>query len=94
MPPPSTGLSSVGGCRPWSDRSPQPGPSGLGSGLQSSPGAARSRSGFGGRSSPAPSGAAEDDRASTSDLLDLDWMTPFGLFFASSGSSIAWRNRQ
>ena len=86
MPPPSTGLPGVGGCRPGSGRSapgrdcsPQPGPSGLGSGLRSSPGAARSRSGFGGRSSPAPSGAAEDDCAITSDLLDLDRDDSFAL---------------
>ena len=72
----SSGRPGVGGCRPGSDRSapgrdssPQPG---LGSGLRSSPDATQSRSGFDGRSSPAPSGAAEDDHASANDLLDLD----------------------
>ena len=100
MPPPS-GHSGVGGGCPGSDRSapgrdrsPQPGPSSLGSGLRSSPGAAWSHSGFAGHSSTAPWGAAEDDRASTYDSLDLDRVTSFGLFFASSGSFIAWRNQQ
>ena len=58
-----------------SDRacSPQPGPSGLRSGALTAPRAAdRSRSAFSGRSSPAPSGAAEDDRDSVSGLVDLD----------------------
>ena len=79
MPPPSSGCSGVGGGRPEGDRSapgrdrsPQLGTSGLASGLRSSPGTARSRSGFAGRSSPTPSGVVEDDRASTSDSLDLD----------------------
>ena len=79
MPPPHAGHPGIGGSCPWGDRSalvrdrsPLPGPSGLGSGLRSSPGAARSRSGFGGRSSPAPSGAAEDDHSSTFDSADLD----------------------
>ena len=79
MPPPSSGRSGVrGGCpesdcsAPGRDRSPQPVPSGLGLGVRSSPGAAWSRSGFAGRSSPAPLGVAEDNRASTSDSLDLD----------------------
>ena len=48
------------------------GPRGLGSGLRSSPGAAWSRSGFGGRSSPAPSGAVEDNCCNTLDFVDLD----------------------
>ena len=79
MPPPPAGRPCVGGSRPGGDRSapghdrsPQPGPSGLGSGVRSSPGAARSCSGFGGRSSPSPSGAAEDDHSSTFDSVDLD----------------------
>ena len=77
MPPPPAGRPGVGGSHPVGDRSasdydhsPQPGPLGLG--LQSLPGAARSRLGFGGRSSPAPSGAAEDDHSSTFDWVDLD----------------------
>ena len=49
------------------DRSPQPGPFGLGSGSRSATGADRSRSGYGCRSSPASSGVAEDDHASTFD---------------------------
>ena len=66
MPPSPAGHPGVGGSRSGGDRSaagcdrsPQPGPSGLGSG-------------FGGCSSPAPSVAADDDRASASDSVDLD----------------------
>ena len=54
------------------DRSPRPGPSGLGSGSRSSLGAGLSRSGYGGRFSPSPSGAAEDDRSSNFDSIDMD----------------------
>ena len=62
---------------PDRDHSPQPGPLGLGSGLWSSPGAARSRLGFGGRSSPASSGAVEYDHSGTFDSVDLDWDDSF-----------------
>ena len=86
-----TGRSEVGGGRSKSDRSasgrdrsPQPGPSGLGLGEWSAPGADRSRSWYRGRSSPAPSGVEEDDR----DALPV-WSIWIGLFFASSGSSMA-----
>ena len=79
MPPPPAGRPGVGGSWPGGDcsaldydHSPQPGPSGLGSGLWSSPDAARSRSGFVGRSSPISSGAAEDNPTSTFDSVDLD----------------------
>ena len=54
------------------DCSPQLGPSGLGSGLRLATGAERSRSKYGGRPSPTPSGATEDNRSSTFDLVDLD----------------------
>ena len=79
MPPPPAGRPGVDGGRSGGDRSasgrdrsPQPGPAGLGSGLQSSLVAEQSRLEYGGRSSPAPSGAAEDNRSSTFDSLDLD----------------------
>ena len=79
MPPPPAGLPGVGGSHSGGDcsasdcdRYPQPGPSGVGSGLWSSPGADRSRSEYGGRSSLAPSGSAEDDCSSTFDSVDLD----------------------
>ena len=88
MPPPPAGRPAIGGSHPGGDcsapdrgRFPQPGPWGLGSGLQSSPGAARSRSGFGGRASPAPSGAAEDDHSSLFDLVDLDRDDSFRVVF-------------
>ena len=64
MPPPPAGRPGVGGSRSKSDRSPQPGPSGLGCGSWS-------RSEYG-RSSSAPSGAADDDRSTTFDTVDLD----------------------
>ena len=79
MPPPPVGHPGMGGGRSGGDRSasdrdrsPQPGPSGLGSVSRSSPGADRSRSEYGGRSSPAPSGAAEDDCSSAFDSVYLD----------------------
>ena len=79
MPPPTSGLSGVGGDRSKSDRSasdhdcsPQPGPSGLGSGERSAPRADQSRLEYRGCSSPAPSGAAEDDRDGVSGSVDLD----------------------
>ena len=72
MPPPLAGRSDVGGGRSKSDRFPQPGPSGLGSGERSAPGADRSRLEYRGRSSPTPSGVAADDRDSSSGSVDLD----------------------
>ena len=79
MPPSPSRRSGVGGGRSKSDhsvsgrdRSPRPGPSGLGSGERSAPHTDRSRSEYCGRSSPTPSGAAEDDRDSISSLVDLD----------------------
>ena len=78
-PPPPYGRSGVGGGCSEGDHStsgrdlfPQPGPPGLGSGERSVPRADRSHSEYRGRSSPAPSGAAEDDRDSTSGSVDLD----------------------
>ena len=47
-------------------------PSGLGLGSRPATGADRSRSEHGGRSFPAPSGAADDDRSSTFDSVALD----------------------
>ena len=79
MPPPPAGRPGVSGGRSKSDRSasdhdhsPQLAPSGLGSGSRSATGADRSLSEYGGRSFPTPSGAAEEDRSSTFDLVDLD----------------------
>ena len=79
IPPPLAGRSGAGGDRSKSDRtasghdrSPQPGLLGLGSGERSVPGADWSRSGYRGRSSPAPSGVVEDDRDSSSGSVDLD----------------------
>ena len=79
MPPPPSRHPGAGGGRSecarsasGRARSPQPGPSGLGSGEQAAPCADRSRSGFHGQSSPTPSGAAEDDRDSVSGSVDLD----------------------
>ena len=73
MPPPPAGRPGVGGCRSKDDcsasdrdRSPQPGPSGLGSDERSALGADRSRLGYGVRSFPTPSGVAEDDCDSSS----------------------------
>ena len=93
MPPPPAGCPGVGGSRSKSDRSafdrdrsPQPGPSGLGCGSWS-------RSEYG-RSSSAPSGAADDDRSTTFDTVDLDKDDSSGLCFASSGFSIVWWKRQ
>ena len=83
---PPLDVAGVGGCRSRGDclasdrdRSLHPGPSGLGLGSRSSPGADRSLSEYGGRSSPAPSGVPGDDRSNT---------------FAPSGTSAVWRNRQ
>ena len=79
MPPPPAGRPGVDGGRSGGDLSasgrdcsPRPGLSGLGSGLRSSPSADQSRSEYGGRSSPTPSGAAEDDRSSNFDSADMD----------------------
>ena len=101
MPPPPAGRPGVGGSRCKSDcsasdrdHSPQPGPSGLGSSSRSAMGADRSRSEYGGRSFPAPSCAADDDRSSTFDSVDLDKDDYLGLCFASSDSSIVWKNRR
>ena len=79
MPPPPAECHGMGGSRSKSDhsashhdRSPQPGPSGLGLGLRSATGADRSRSEYGGWSSPSPSGAADDDCSSTFNSVNLD----------------------
>ena len=79
MPPPPARRPGVGGGSSKSDcsasgrdRSSQPGPLGLGSGEWSAPGADRSCSEYRGRSSPAPSGVAEDDQFSSSGSVDLD----------------------
>ena len=73
MPPPPSGRSGIGGSRSVGDRSPQPGPSGLGLGERSASRADWSRSEYRNHSSPAPSGAVEDDRDSTSGSVNLDW---------------------
>ena len=79
IPPPPSGQSGVGFSRSKSDcsvsgrdHSPQPGPSGLGLGERSAPRADRSHSEYRGRSSPVPSGAADDNRDSASSSVDLD----------------------
>ena len=54
------------------DRSPQPDPSGLGSGERSALSAARSLLGYSVRSSPTPSGVADDNRGSSSNSVNLD----------------------
>ena len=79
MPPPPSGRSGVGGGRSecdcsvsGCDRSPRPGPSGLGSGERSAPRADWYHSEYYGHSSPALSGAAEDVRDSASGSVDLD----------------------
>ena len=79
MPPPPSSRPGAGGDRSGSDhsasgcaRSPQPGPSGLGSGVQAAPRGGQSRSELRSRSSPAPSGAAEENHDSVSDSVDLD----------------------
>ena len=79
MPASPSEQSGVGGNRSrcdrsasGRDRSPQPGPLGLGSGGRSAPRADQSRSGFRGRFSPTPSGVADDDRNSISSSVDLD----------------------
>ena len=91
MPSPPAGHPGVGGSRrkgdrsaSGCDRSPQPGPSGL----------VRSRLGYNSHSSPTPSGVVE--ATAIVPLVRSIWirMIRLGLFFASSGSSIAWRNRQ
>ena len=78
MPPPPSGRSGIGGGRSEGDCSasgrdcsPQTGPLGLGS-LHG-----RSRLEYRGRSSHAPSGAAEDDRDSISGSVNLDWDDSF-----------------
>ena len=82
-PPPSSCLGAGGGCS-GSDCSasgrtcsPQPGPSGLGSGVWAEPRADRSRSELHGRFSPAPLGAAEEYRDSVFGSVDLDWDDSF-----------------
>ena len=79
MPPPHAGRPGVDGSRSGGDRlasdrdrSPRPGPSGMGSGSLSSPGAGPSCLGYGSRSSPAPSGGVEDAPSSGFDPIDMD----------------------
>ena len=57
---------------PGRDHSPRPGPSGLVLGSRSSPVVEPSCPEFGGRSSPSPSGARDEDRSSVVDSLDMD----------------------
>ena len=57
-------------------------------------GADRSRSEYGGRSSPTPSGAADDDHSSTFDSVDMDWDDSFRSVLRLLGSSMVWRNWQ
>ena len=79
MPPPPAGRPGVCGGRSQCDRSasdrdrsPQPGPLGLGSGEWLATGADQSHSEYGSRSSPTPSGAADDDCSRTFDSVDMD----------------------
>ena len=79
MPPSPASRRGAGGGRSGHscsgsgrDRSPRPGPSGLVLGSLSSTVTEPSRSGYGGRSSPFPSGAGDDDRSSTVNSLDMD----------------------
>ena len=101
MPSIPTGRPGVGGSRSKSDcsasdrdHSPQPGPLGLGSGARSSSGADRSRSVYGGRSSPLL--LARQMMTAVVPSTQSIWirMNHSGLCFASSGISIVWRNRQ
>ena len=62
----------MGGGHSKRDRSPQPGPLGLGSGERSVPNTDRSRLLYSGHSSSTPSGVAEDDHVSSSGSVDLD----------------------
>ena len=101
MPPPLAGHSGAGGgCSEGDrsaavrDRSPRPGPSGLGLGLRSSPVAGPSCLGDGGCSSPSPLSAGDDDHSSTVDSLDLDWEDSFRAVLRLIQSSTVWRNRQ
>ena len=79
MSPSSSGHLGAGGGRIGSDRSasgrarsPQPGPLGLGLGMRAAPHTDQFRSELRGSSSPAPSGAAEEDRDSVSGSVDFD----------------------
>ena len=79
MPPLPSSRPGAGGGRSGSDclasgraHSPQPGPSGLGLGVRAAQLADQSRSELCGRSSPTPSGAAEEDCNSVSGSVDLD----------------------
>ena len=79
MPPPPAGRPGVCGGRSTGDCSasgrncsPQPGPSGLGSGERLAPNADRSCPAYSVRSSPVLSGVVEDDRDSSSGSVDLD----------------------
>ena len=79
IPSPPSSLLGAGGGRSGSDRSasgcarsPQPGPSGLGSGMRAALHADRSCSEPRGHSLPAPSGVAEEDHNSVSGSVDLD----------------------
>ena len=101
MPPPPAVRHGVGGGRPKGDRSasdrdrsPQPGPLELGLGKQSALSADRSRLGYSGRSSPLL--WVWQKTTAIVPLVRSIWigMISLGLFFASSGSAIAWRNRQ
>ena len=92
MPPPPAGCLGMDGGRSRGNRSasgrdcsPQPGPSGLGLRLRSSPGAGLSHSEYGGRSSPALGLSTPSIWIGTIRL---------GLSFTSSGISTGWRNRQ
>ena len=79
MPPPPSSCPGAGAGRSGIDRSTsglarslQLDPLGLRSGVRAAPHAGRSHSELHGHSSPAPSGAAEEDCDSVSGLVDLD----------------------
>ena len=101
MHPPPSRRPSAGGGRSESTRSasgrarsPQPGPSGLGSGVRAAPHADWSCSEFHGQSSPAHSGTAEDDWDSVSGSVDLDRDDSFRAVFRLIREFHSMANRQ
>ena len=84
MPPPHAGCPGSCGGRSGRDcsgsghdRSPGPGPSGLDLGSRSLPVTRSSHPEYGGRSSPSPLGAGDDDHSSTVDSLNMDQYDSF-----------------
>ena len=101
MPPPPAGRSGVGGghsecdCSAAGlDRSPRLGPTGLGLGSRSSPVAAHPTQGMVVVLPPLLRVWGMTTALVRSIPSTWIGMIPFGLFFASSGSSTVWRNWQ